>query len=72
MFLKLKRVFIGLTRSIRITSGEKMFETAQGEKVTLPCTYEVSEEDAGPLDVEWASIPADIQKNEEMVSRESF
>lgn len=49
-----------------------MFETAQGEKVTLPCTYEVSEEDSGPLDVEWASVPADIQKDEEMVSRESF
>ncbi|KFO92570.1 Coxsackievirus and adenovirus receptor, partial [Buceros rhinoceros silvestris] len=55
------------TRSLRITSGEKVFETAQGEKVTLPCTYEVSEEDTGPLDVEWVSIPADIQKNEEMI-----
>ncbi|NWU92681.1 CXAR protein, partial [Upupa epops] len=55
------------TRSLSITSGEKMFETAQGEKVTLPCTFELSEEDEGPLDIEWVLIPADSKKKEEII-----
>lgn len=49
-----------------------MFEKAQGEKVTLPCTFELSEEDEGPLDIEWVLIPADNQKREQIVSRDSF
>lgn len=47
-----------------------MFEKAQGEKVTLPCTFELSEEDIGPLDIEWVLIPADNQKKEEIVSKD--
>lgn len=47
-----------------------MFEKAQGEKVTLPCTFELSEEDEGPLDIEWVLIPADNQKRELIVSRD--
>lgn len=49
-----------------------MFEKAQGEKVTLPCTFELSEEDEGPLDIEWVLIPADNQKRELIVSRDFF
>ncbi|NXI39361.1 CXAR protein, partial [Galbula dea] len=55
------------TRSVTITSGEKSFEKAQGEKVTLPCTFEVAEEDVGPLDIEWVLIPADNQKEEQII-----
>ncbi|KAM6310321.1 coxsackievirus and adenovirus receptor [Aegotheles albertisi] len=55
----------GLTRSLSITPVEpSMFEKAQGEKVTLPCTFVLSEEDEGPLDIEWVLIPADNQKKE--------
>ncbi|XP_009900185.2 coxsackievirus and adenovirus receptor [Dryobates pubescens] len=57
----------GVSRSLVITSGEKSFETAQGEKVTLPCTFETSEEDRGPLDIEWVLIPADSQKKEQII-----
>ncbi|XP_068000550.1 coxsackievirus and adenovirus receptor isoform X2 [Melanerpes formicivorus] len=57
----------GVSRSLVITSGEKSFETAQGEKVTLPCTFETSEEDQGPLDIEWVLIPADSQKKEQII-----
>ncbi|XP_064266949.1 coxsackievirus and adenovirus receptor isoform X1 [Passer domesticus] len=58
----------GLTRSLTITSVDpSMFEKAQGEKVTLPCTFELSEEDEGPLDIEWVLIPADNQKKEQII-----
>ncbi|KFQ29009.1 Coxsackievirus and adenovirus receptor, partial [Merops nubicus] len=56
-----------LTRSLSITSGETLFETEQGEKVTLPCTFELSEKDEGPLDIEWVLIPADNQKKEQIL-----
>ncbi|NWR70689.1 CXAR protein, partial [Centropus unirufus] len=56
------------TRSLQITSTDQsMFEKAQGEKVTLPCTFVLSEEDEGPLDIEWVLIPADSQKKEETI-----
>ncbi|XP_058713839.1 coxsackievirus and adenovirus receptor isoform X1 [Poecile atricapillus] len=58
----------GLTRSLTITSADQsIFEKAQGEKVTLPCTFELSEEDKGPLDIEWVLIPADNQKGEQII-----
>ncbi|NXV74714.1 CXAR protein, partial [Atlantisia rogersi] len=58
----------GLTRSLSITSADQtMFEKAQGEKVTLPCTFVLSEEDEGPLDIEWVLIPADNQKKEQII-----
>ncbi|XP_027741822.1 coxsackievirus and adenovirus receptor isoform X2 [Empidonax traillii] len=58
----------GLTRSLIITSiDQSMFEKAQGEKVTLPCSFELSEEDEGPLDIEWVLIPADNQKKETII-----
>ncbi|XP_009080344.1 PREDICTED: coxsackievirus and adenovirus receptor, partial [Acanthisitta chloris] len=57
-----------LTRSLTITSVDpSMFEKAQGEKVTLPCTFELSEEDRGPLDIEWGLIPADSQMEEKII-----
>ncbi|NWI48514.1 CXAR protein, partial [Picathartes gymnocephalus] len=57
-----------LTRSLTITSVDpSVFEKAQGEKVTLPCTFELSEEDIGPLDIEWVLIPADNQKKEYVI-----
>ncbi|XP_025889660.1 coxsackievirus and adenovirus receptor [Nothoprocta perdicaria] len=58
----------GLTRSLTITSADQsMFERAQGEKVTLPCTFVLSENDEGPLDIEWVLIPADNQKKEQII-----
>ncbi|XP_059728945.1 coxsackievirus and adenovirus receptor isoform X1 [Haemorhous mexicanus] len=58
----------GLARSLTITSvDQSMFEKAQGEKVTLPCTFELSAEDEGPLDIEWVLIPADNQKREQII-----
>ncbi|NXA42540.1 CXAR protein, partial [Eudromia elegans] len=57
-----------LTGSLSITSSDQsMFERAQGEKVTLPCTFVLSENDEGPLDIEWVLIPADNQKKEQII-----
>ncbi|PKU31973.1 coxsackievirus and adenovirus receptor [Limosa lapponica baueri] len=64
---QVKRFDQGLTRSLSITSVEQpMVEKAQGDKVTLPCTFVLSEEDEGPLDIEWVLIPADNQKKEQI------
>uniref|UniRef100_A0A8C7A7K7 CXADR Ig-like cell adhesion molecule n=1 Tax=Nothoprocta perdicaria TaxID=30464 RepID=A0A8C7A7K7_NOTPE len=61
-------VLLCLTRSLTITSADQsMFERAQGEKVTLPCTFVLSENDEGPLDIEWVLIPADNQKKEQII-----
>ncbi|XP_051667835.1 coxsackievirus and adenovirus receptor-like [Manacus candei] len=58
----------GLTRSLTITSvDQSVFEKAQGEKVTLPCTFELLEEDEGPLDIEWVFIPADNPEKEQVI-----
>uniref|UniRef100_A0A8C0J200 CXADR Ig-like cell adhesion molecule n=1 Tax=Chelonoidis abingdonii TaxID=106734 RepID=A0A8C0J200_CHEAB len=60
--------FLGLTKGLKITStNQPMVEKAQGEKVTLPCTFTVSQEDLGPLDVEWVLIPTDNQKKEQTI-----
>ncbi|NXK95175.1 CXAR protein, partial [Formicarius rufipectus] len=57
-----------LTRGLTITSPDQLtFEKAQGENVMLPCTFELSEEDEGPLDIEWVFIPADTQKKEKVI-----
>uniref|UniRef100_A0A8C4Y7J5 Ig-like domain-containing protein n=1 Tax=Gopherus evgoodei TaxID=1825980 RepID=A0A8C4Y7J5_9SAUR len=54
--------------SVTITStNQPMVEKARGEKVTLPCTFTVSQEDQGPLDVEWVLIPTDNQKKEQTI-----
>lgn len=65
--------FLGVTDSLKITpTDQPMIEKAQGEKVTLPCMFTLSQEDEGPLDIEWVLIPIDNQKNEQTVSRQSF
>ncbi|XP_044857384.1 coxsackievirus and adenovirus receptor homolog [Mauremys mutica] len=58
----------GLTKGLNITStNQPMVEKAQGEKVTLPCTFTVAQEDQGPLDIEWVLIPTDNQKKEQTI-----
>ncbi|XP_074853599.1 coxsackievirus and adenovirus receptor isoform X2 [Carettochelys insculpta] len=58
----------GLTKGLTITSADQtMVEKAQGEKVTLPCKFTLSQEDQGPLDIEWVLIPTDNQKREQTI-----
>ncbi|XP_006022976.1 coxsackievirus and adenovirus receptor isoform X1 [Alligator sinensis] len=58
----------GVTDSLKITpTDQPMIEKAQGEKVTLPCMFTLSQEDEGPLDIEWVLIPIDNQKNEQTI-----
>uniref|UniRef100_A0A8C4YVV4 Ig-like domain-containing protein n=1 Tax=Gopherus evgoodei TaxID=1825980 RepID=A0A8C4YVV4_9SAUR len=61
-------IISSLTKGVTITStNQPMVEKARGEKVTLPCTFTVSQEDQGPLDVEWVLIPTDNQKKEQTI-----
>nr|XP_006120266.1 coxsackievirus and adenovirus receptor isoform X1 [Pelodiscus sinensis] len=57
-----------LTKGLEITSANQPpIEKAQGEKVTLPCTFTLAPEDQGPLDIEWVLIPTDNQKKEQTI-----
>ncbi|XP_060090382.1 coxsackievirus and adenovirus receptor isoform X1 [Heteronotia binoei] len=52
-----------LSEGVTITSAEQtMITRAQGEKVTLPCTFTFGPQDTGSLDIEWVLLqPNDEQ-----------
>ncbi|XP_044298041.1 coxsackievirus and adenovirus receptor isoform X2 [Varanus komodoensis] len=52
-----------LTESVQITSLEQtMLTKAQGEKVTLFCTYTLGPEDDGSLDIEWSILQPNLEQ----------
>uniref|UniRef100_A0A5F9D4Q3 CXADR Ig-like cell adhesion molecule n=1 Tax=Oryctolagus cuniculus TaxID=9986 RepID=A0A5F9D4Q3_RABIT len=53
-------------RSLTIINPEQMIEKAKGETAYLPCKFTVSDEDQGPLDIEWLLSPADNQKPDQV------
>nr|XP_020006736.1 coxsackievirus and adenovirus receptor isoform X5 [Castor canadensis] len=50
------------TRSLSITTPEQNIEKAKGETAYLPCKFTLSQEDQGPLDIEWLLSPSDNQQ----------
>uniref|UniRef100_A0A5F9DDS0 CXADR Ig-like cell adhesion molecule n=1 Tax=Oryctolagus cuniculus TaxID=9986 RepID=A0A5F9DDS0_RABIT len=54
-------------RSLTIINPEQMIEKAKGETAYLPCKFTVSDEDQGPLDIEWLLSPADNQKPDQVI-----
>lgn len=40
---------------------------AEGESVTLGCSYETSPEDTGSLDIEWSVVSPDTTEKDQMV-----
>lgn len=52
-----------LSEGVTITSGEQtMITKAQGEKVTLPCTFTFGPQDTGSLDIEWVLLQPDDEQ----------
>ncbi|XP_067289259.1 V-set and immunoglobulin domain-containing protein 8a isoform X2 [Pseudorasbora parva] len=63
MFLK-----ANVTVAMKVTSsGPQTMQMAQGEPVTLDCTYTSSPADIGELDIEWSVVSPDTTKKDQMI-----
>lgn len=54
---------------MQVTStGPQTIQRAQGEKVTLGCTYTPAPSDTGELDIEWFNVRPDMTQKDKLVS----
>lgn len=51
------------------SNGQQTIQMAQGERVTLDCTYTSSPDDVGELDIEWSVVSPDTTKKDHMVRK---
>ncbi|XP_056322938.1 V-set and immunoglobulin domain-containing protein 8a isoform X1 [Danio aesculapii] len=57
-----------VTVAMKVTSsGPQTMQMAQGESVTLDCTYTSGPADTGELDIEWSVISPDTTKKDQMI-----
>lgn len=57
-----------LALAIQVTStGPQTLKQAQGESVTLSCTYTLDAVDVGDLDIEWTRVSQDMTQKDELV-----
>ncbi|XP_016101319.1 coxsackievirus and adenovirus receptor homolog [Sinocyclocheilus grahami] len=57
-----------VTAAMKVTSsGPQTLQMAQGEPVTLDCTYTSSQADIGELDIEWSVVSPDTTKKDQMI-----
>ncbi|XP_051949655.1 coxsackievirus and adenovirus receptor homolog [Xyrauchen texanus] len=57
-----------LTLAIQVTStGPQTIKKAQGESVTLGCTYTVDPVDVGGLDIEWTVVSQDMTQKDQLI-----
>lgn len=53
---------------MRVTStGPQTIQKAEGESVTLGCSYTPSPFDTGELDIEWSVVSPDTTQKDQMV-----
>uniref|UniRef100_A0A4W4FIK5 Ig-like domain-containing protein n=1 Tax=Electrophorus electricus TaxID=8005 RepID=A0A4W4FIK5_ELEEL len=50
-----------------ISTGPQTIKKAQGENVTLGCTYVQSPSDTGQLDVEWSNVSPDMTQKDRLI-----
>ncbi|KAM4577401.1 V-set and immunoglobulin domain-containing protein 8b [Odontesthes bonariensis] len=56
------------TEAMQITSsGSQTIQKAQGETVTLGCTYTPDSQDAGELDIEWSNVSPDMTQKDTLI-----
>ncbi|XP_067255502.1 V-set and immunoglobulin domain-containing protein 8a [Chanodichthys erythropterus] len=70
MILTVLAVFLktNVTGAMKVTSsGPQTMQMAQGEPVTLDCTYTSSSADIGELDIEWSVVSPDTTKKDQMI-----
>lgn len=61
----------GLSAAIQVTStGEQTVKKAQGESVTIGCTYTIDSADVGELDIEWSRVSQDMTQKDQLVRGE--
>ena len=59
----------GYSRSLQLTStGPQTIKRAEGESVTLGCTYTPGSSDTGELDIEWSVVSPDTTQKDQLVS----
>ncbi|KAG7269361.1 hypothetical protein CRUP_008822 [Coryphaenoides rupestris] len=59
---------IGLCRGLLLTSGgPQTIRRAEGESVTLGCTYTLGPADSGDLDIEWSLVSPDATMKDQML-----
>ncbi|XP_067268874.1 V-set and immunoglobulin domain-containing protein 8b [Pseudorasbora parva] len=57
-----------LTWAMQVTStGPQTVKKAQGESLTLGCTYTMDATDVGDLDIEWTVVSQDMTQKDEMI-----
>ncbi|XP_052463226.1 coxsackievirus and adenovirus receptor homolog [Carassius gibelio] len=57
-----------VTAAMKVTSsGPQTLKMAQGEPVTLDCTYTSNQADIGELDIEWSIVSPDTTKKDQMI-----
>ncbi|XP_050973106.1 V-set and immunoglobulin domain-containing protein 8b [Labeo rohita] len=57
-----------LTLAVQVTSsGPQTIKKAQGESVTLGCTYSLDASDVGDLDIEWTRVSQDMTQKDELI-----
>ncbi|XP_055062857.2 V-set and immunoglobulin domain-containing protein 8a [Misgurnus anguillicaudatus] len=70
MLLTLLAVFLkaNATFALKVTSsGPQTIQMAQGERVTLDCTFASTPEDVGQLDIEWSVVSPDTTQKDHMI-----
>lgn len=56
------------TRAVQVTStGSQTIQKAEGESLTLGCSYTLSTLDTGELDIEWSVVSPDTTQKDQMV-----
>ncbi|XP_026030104.1 V-set and immunoglobulin domain-containing protein 8a isoform X2 [Astatotilapia calliptera] len=59
---------LGYTQGLQVTSkGPQTIRKAEGESVTLGCSYKPSPRDTGELDIEWSVISPDTTQKDQML-----
>ncbi|XP_036381910.1 V-set and immunoglobulin domain-containing protein 8b [Megalops cyprinoides] len=58
----------GVTVAMQVTStGPQTIQKAQGEKVTIGCTYTPGSSDTGELDIEWSNVSPDMTQKDQLI-----
>ncbi|XP_067114454.1 coxsackievirus and adenovirus receptor homolog isoform X1 [Osmerus mordax] len=59
---------VGYSRSLQLTStGPQTIKRAEGESVTLGCTYTPGSSDTGELDIEWSVVSPDTTQKDQLL-----
>ncbi|XP_044192285.1 V-set and immunoglobulin domain-containing protein 8b [Thunnus albacares] len=68
LFLVTFQLKTDVTEAMQVTSsGPQTIQKAQGETVTLGCTYSPGLQDTGELDIEWSNVSPDMTQKDKLI-----